>query len=209
MNELNSSVDHELWQWSNSWFLTTALIRKGCKIINRYMRWVNEWFPRAWENLIYKHMSDPRVEPWLILHQAQIEASFWGDLPSGIGLSSASVQPQLLDGRMVWPPAKRNVYTNTHNCSVRGHGELPILRWGGPVCCDFSETGARCSSGKNREVEWRGRGWSYTGLQDPRSVAMSEIKTQTVCIQQLDFCHHKQSAYTVQYTKAQSKEHQN
>lgn len=93
--------------------------------------------------------SDPREELWLILHQARIEASFWGDLPSGIGLSSASVQPQLLDGRMVWLPAKRNVYTNTHNCSVRSHGELMILRRGALVrCCDFSETGARCSSGK-------------------------------------------------------------
>lgn len=181
--------------------------------VNRYMRWVNEWFPRAWENLIYKHMSDPRVEPWLILHQAQIEASFWGDLPSGIGLSSASVQPQLLDGRMVWPPAKRNVYTNTHNCSVRGHGELPILRWGGPVCCDFSETGARCSSGKNREVE-RGGG----GEDDPTLVFRIHVRLpclklkhrqSTVCIQQLDFCHHKQSVYTVQYTKTLSKEHQN
>lgn len=94
--------------------------------------------------------SDPGEEPWLILHQAQIEASFWGDLPSGIGLSPASVQPQLLDGTIVWLPAKRNVYTNTHNCSERSHGELTIPSRGALVhCCDFSETGAPCSSGKH------------------------------------------------------------
>lgn len=45
-------------------------------------------------------------------------------------LGSASVQPQLLDGRMVWLPAKCNVYTNMHNCSVRSYGELTILRQG-------------------------------------------------------------------------------
>ena len=99
--------------------------------------------------------------------------------PLGSASARASAQPQLLDGRMAWPPAKRNVYTNTHNCSVRGHGELTILRRGALVrCCDFSGTGARCSSGK------RGGGLEdeegcRMGPRDLHLVAMFEIKTQT------------------------------
>lgn len=64
-------------------------------------------------------------------------------------LGSACVQPQLSDGSMVWLPAKRNVYTNTHNCSVRSHSELTTQRRGALLrCCDFGETGVQSSSGK-------------------------------------------------------------
>lgn len=42
----------------------------------------------------------------------------------------SGMEPQLLDGGVSWPPAKRNVYTNMHNCSERGHGELTIRRKG-------------------------------------------------------------------------------
>lgn len=71
-----------------------------------------------------------------------------GDGPSG----EASVQPQLLDGRMAWPPAKRNVYTNTHNCSVRSHGELTILRRRGlsSCCVVFSARQVLQGGGKRR-----------------------------------------------------------
>lgn len=111
--------------------------------------------------------SDPRGEQWLIFHQAQIEASFWV-LPSGIGLSSVSVSPQLLDGSTVWLSAKRNVYTNMHNCSVRSHSELTILRRGAVVRCrDFRKTGAQRSSGK--QARW------VLNL-----VAVFEVKTQTI-----------------------------
>lgn len=65
---------------------------------------------------------------------------------------------------MGWPLAKRNVYTNTHNCSVRSHGELTILRRGAFVrCCDFSETGARCSSGKQGGGNGVGAGGGRAG----------------------------------------------
>lgn len=70
--------------------------------------------------------SDPGVKLWLILHQAQREGLF-------LSRSPLWDQPQLLDGRMAWLPAKCNVYTNTHNCSVRMHGELTIRRRGSCV----------------------------------------------------------------------------
>lgn len=44
-------------------------------------------------------------------------------------ISSASVQSQLLDGSAAWLSAKCNVYTDTHNCSVRRCGELMALVW--------------------------------------------------------------------------------
>lgn len=85
----------------------------------------------------------------MILHQARIEASFLRSSPLW---DRACVQPQLLDGSMVWLPAKRNVYTNTHNCSVRSHGELTTQRRGALLRrCDFSETGVQSGSGKQAQ----------------------------------------------------------
>lgn len=54
------------------------------------------------------------------------------DCPSGLAQKASPLwdRPQLLDGRMVWPSANSNVYTNTRNCSVRRHGESTITRQG-------------------------------------------------------------------------------
>lgn len=63
----------------------------------------------------------------------------------------------------MWPPAKRNVYTNAHNCSVRSHGELTTPRRGAAVISARQVLGAAVG---NREVVVRGRaGWIYIRLQ--------------------------------------------
>lgn len=121
----------------------------------------------------HTHVCETRGQ-CVILQEAVIDSpsgSDWGrDPPSGIGPSSAPVQPQLLDGRMAWPPAKRNVYTNTHNCSVRSHGELTAMRRGGSRELLWLQRD-RCTSGKRGR--WRGeerRGEDRTGPKLPHRI---------------------------------------